>query len=433
MATVAGASGARGQEQMRLVQNLMNVQRAAQAISSVLDLDALNERIVEEVSNLFECVETFIWLRDDATNEMVLAAFRGCTCSTKHQRLAIGQGGIVGHVAANGRTYYAPDIRLDPHNIPCEPDIRSEIHIPLLSDGRVIGVFSAACDEVNAFSAEHIQVLEAMGGHIAIAVANATRFREERLERERMQRDAEEARTIQQALFPKFPPRVPGFRIEGKSVPAGAVGGDWYDYLPLTDGRVGIVLADVSGKGMAAALLMSATRGILRSLAGAHSTSPGEVLERLNQALLADIPSGRFVTMVFAVLDPAARTVSFANAGHPWPILVEPSGARFLQTASGLPLGLAPTAFSEHRVDFNPGSRLLFYSDGITESTRKDNEDEEFGVARLQERVVRDCSAEELIREVCEFTGGRGPTDDATVIFIHALEPGELPPVRHPL
>ncbi len=430
MATAPRSSEPRARSEQRLVQNLINVQRAAQAISSVLDLDILIERIVEEVTSMFDCVEALVWLRDDGADEMVLAGVRGCTSSSKGQRLAIGKQGMVGHVAATARTRYAPDVSVDPHYLPCEPGIRSEVDIPLIHAGRVIGVLSASHHELDAFSPEQLQLLEGMAGHIAVAVENARRFREERQERERMQKDAQEARFIQQALFPKTCPRIPGFRVEGKSVPAGAVGGDWYDFLPLGGGKWGIVLADVSGKGMAAALLMSATRGILRSLAET-SGGPAEVLEKLNRALLADIPSGRFVTMVYAVLDPAARVLTFANAGHPWPILADGAGPCFLQTQSGLPLGLAATSFSEFRVEFTVGSHLLLYSDGITEAMRAD--EEEFGAERLRARLGRECTPEELIAEAAAFAGSGGLTDDATVILIHAEEPSAPPVVRHPL
>jgi sigma-B regulation protein RsbU (phosphoserine phosphatase) len=184
---------------------------------------------------------------------------------------------------------------------------------------------------------------------MAVAIHNARRFQSERDQREAMSRDAEEARAIQQALLPKSSPYVPGFAISGLSIPARAVGGDWYDFIPFPDGRWGIVLADVSGKGTAAALLMSATRGMLRSLAEACCT-PSEVLTKLNSLLVEDFPAGKFVTLVYAVLDPANRSVTFANAGHLPPLLVQDQQARFLETEHGLPLGLSCGDYSQSTV-----------------------------------------------------------------------------------
>src|SRR5439155_23960925 len=201
-------------------------------------------------------------------------------------RLKAGHG-MVRHVVQTGEMHYAPDVSLDPYYVACEPSTRSEVVIPLKAGGRVIGAFTTSHHELDAFPLAQLQLLQALTGQIAVAVQNAYLFRKERLAGDGMRREAQEARQIQQALFPKSSPFVPGFVIAGKSVPASAVGGDWYDYIPLSDGRWGLALADVCGKGMGAALLMSATRGILCSLAEG-CIGPGEVLGRFTRSLLAD-------------------------------------------------------------------------------------------------------------------------------------------------
>jgi sigma-B regulation protein RsbU (phosphoserine phosphatase) len=251
---------------------------------------------------------------------------------------------------------------------------------------------------------------------VAVAVHNARRFQSERAEREIMSREAQDARVMQQALLPKSSPFIPGFVISGLSVPAGAVGGDWYDFIPFPDGRWGLVLADVSGKGTAAALLMSATRGMLRSLAEA-CTSPGEVLTKLNGLLVDDFPAGKFVTLVYAVLDPATRTVIFANAGHLHPLFIDEHGAHFLATERGLPLGIATGDYSETCISLSAGSRLVFYSDGITEAV--DADEQEYGLERLAEHAVSaEASAVSIVDDVREFANGSGVRDDATVVFV---------------
>jgi len=233
-----------------------------------------------------------------------------------------------------------------------------------------------------------------------------------------MSREANEARKIQQALLPRSSPYIPGFVISGLSTPAGAVGGDWYDFIAFADGRWGLVLADVSGKGTAAALLMSATRGMLRSLAEA-ACSPSEVLTKLNQLLVNDFPSGRFVTMLYGVLDPVARTLTFASAGHLRPLLIENSHARFLDTERGMPLGIGAGDYSEAQVQLPPDSRLLFYSDGITEATNP--EEDEYGADRLEKHFRQsEASAESILEDVRTFANGAGLHDDATVILVKA-------------
>jgi len=231
-----------------------------------------------------------------------------------------------------------------------------------------------------------------------------------------MSREAEEARAIQEALLPRSSPLIPGFAVSGLSVPAGAIGGDWFDFIPLPNGRWGLVLADVSGKGTAAALLMSATRGMLRSLAQTGS-GPGEVLTRLNNMMVEDFPTGRFVTMAYAELDPAARTVRLASAGHLPPLLVEPDGHRWITTERGLPLGIAPCEFSETAISLGPQSRLAIYSDGITEAALGSGE--EYGSQRLLAQMQSpDASLENLLADVRTFVNGAGLRDDATLIMV---------------
>jgi sigma-B regulation protein RsbU (phosphoserine phosphatase) len=216
--------------------------------------------------------------------------------------------------------------------------------------------------------------------------------------------------------LPKSSPFIPGFAVSGVSIPAGAIGGDWYDFLDLGQGRWGLVLADVSGKGTAAALLMSATRAMLRSLAE-NACTPAEVLTKLNHLLVEDFPSGRFVTMVYAVLDSDKGTLTYANAGHLPPLLVDSSGARFLQTEMGLPLGIRHGLFSETTIKLDDQFRIALYSDGITEATNPQGE--EYGPERLAAHVQGGGQClEHLIEDVRAFANGAGLHDDATVIML---------------
>jgi phosphoserine phosphatase RsbU/P len=400
------------------VKDLLKLQKAAQKISNILDLDQLIDQIVNDVARSFGCVEANLYLHEENEGEMVLAGVCGCTMYCKGHRLKVGKEGMVGYVAATGQMRYAPDVRKDQYYLGCEESTLSEVAIPLLVDGRLIGVFTASHPELDAFPSEQLRLLQALCSHIAGAVNNARLFQQERQAREKMSREATEARVIQQALLPKSSPYIPGFAVSGLCVSVGEVGGDWYDFIDLGDGRWGLVLADVSGKGTAAALLMSATRGILRSLVQASCT-PGEVLSKLNRMLVEDFPSGRFVTMVYAVLDPAHRTLTFSNAGHLPPLLVDAQGARFLETERGMPLGLGFGDFSEAQVQLPHGSRLAFYSDGITEAVGP--QAAEYGPERLANLMQQPhASAENLLQDVRSFANGAGLQDDATVIFVHA-------------
>lgn len=371
---------------------------------------------MNDVARSFGCVEASVYLHDEERGEMVLAGVHGCSVNHKGLRLKIGKEGMVGYVASTGQMRYAPDVRKDDYYIACEHSTLSEVAIPLHVGQRLVGVFTASHTDLDAFPRQQLRLLQALCDHVAVAVHNARRFQSERAERETMSREAQEARLMQQALLPKSSPYIPGFVISGLTVPAGAVGGDWYDFICFPDGRLGLVLADVSGKGSAAALLMSATRGMLRSLAEACCT-PGEVLTKLNGLLVEDFPAGKFVTLVYAVLDPATRTVTFANAGHLHPLFIDGKGAQFLNTERGLPLGISCGDYSETSVILSEGSRLVFYSDGITEAVNL--EEQEYGLDQLAEHAMGSAaSAVTILDDVRAFANGAAVRDDATVVFV---------------
>jgi len=421
MATTPGTAGREGLAGRALpieqVEDFIKLEKAAQKITSILDLDQLIDKIVTEVAQSFGCVEAMIYLYDESRRELRLTGVCGCSLYGKGSRKKLGEG-MTGHVAQTGETHYAPDVRVDPYYMACEPRTLSELAIPLEVDQELVGVFSASHHELDAFCPAQIRLLESLAKHIAVAIRNAQRYVRERRERERMSRDAQEARIIQQALLPKASPYIPGFSISGLSVPAGEIGGDWYDFIPFDDGCLGLVLADVSGKGTAAALLMSATRAMVRSLA-TTCASPAETLSRLNRLMVEDFPSGRFVTLIYAVLDPARRTLKFSSAGHLPPLLVARDTARFLETEAGTPLGLRESDFSEIQVELPRGARVVLYSDGITEAAGVD--EEEYGRERLRKHALeRDASSESILQDVRRHANGRGLEDDATVIFLAA-------------
>jgi sigma-B regulation protein RsbU (phosphoserine phosphatase) len=404
--------------QRELIENLLKLQKAAKKINSTLDVAELIDSIVNDIACSFGCLEVDIFLRHESRDEMIAAAVQGCRLHEKGQALRIGEQGMVGHVAFTGKMHYAPDVSRDPYYLACKEKAMSAVAIPLKAHDRVIGVFHAIHPELDGFSSHKLDLLRALADHIEGALENALLFQRERELNERHSKEAEEARQIQQQLLPNSSVLLPDFAVTGATLPAGAVGGDWYDYLELPGGKWGFVLADVSGKGMAAALLMSATRSIFRAVAE-DVESPGEVLARINRSLLRDFPIGRFVTMIYGVLDPVLRTLTFANAGHPWPVISGGTCTRLIETETGIPLGIAHASFSESTVTLNEGARVLFYSDGISESLN--NQQQEFGIARLSSLVGQpDISVAAILDHVKDFSAGQPQFDDATVVLISA-------------
>ena len=412
----------KNEDQNQLIQELFLLQRVAQRINSTLDMDVLLEEIVNDVAQTFGCSRSAVLLKDDKTNELIIVAVRGWTINyhLKGERFKIGEFGMVGHVGATGETYYAPDVTVDHYYQVSEDLTRSEVDIPLKSHGQLIGVFNAQHNEFNGFSPARIQLLEALAGHIATAIENARMFQRERVEKDRMIKELSEAQRIQLTLFPSQSPDIPRFAVNGLCLPCQEVGGDWYDYIPLQDGRLAVVLADVSGKGMGAALLMSSTRTVLR-LVAESGLPPAEVLSRVNRVLLKDFPTAKFVTMVYAILDPKSGSIAFASAGHLHPLFVDGRGAHFLETDAGLPLGIREGSFSERTVEMTAGSRLVFYSDGVTEAMNSSFE--QYGATRLRDHVANpSTSVQSLLNDVRTFTGGYSASDDVTVVMVHGNE-----------
>jgi phosphoserine phosphatase RsbU/P len=423
MATLTARRSTRGfmpsriQTVCEFTQVLMKLQRAIHLIASTLDLDALLDRVVNDIASSIGNVEVSVWLRADGTDEMVLQGVRGCRMYRKGDRLQIGREGMVGYVAATGKMRYAPDVRRDPYYLACEPDTLSEATIPLKAGGRFLGVLSVDHKEIDAFSSDQLKVLQAIAGHIAIAVANARVFHDERQQRERLEQESAEARAIQEALFLKAVPLIPGFAIETAWHPAGSVAGDWFDFFDLGNDRYGIALADVSGKGMPAALLMSATRALLHTIAPLDP-SPSRTLERLNHALIEDFPAGKFVTMIYGVLDARSRELSLASAGHLLPLVINDESS-FLELETGLPLGLGPSSYPERTVTISQGTHVLLYTDGITEADN--GAGEEYGPARLMHHFLcPSACVNGLITEVQRFGATSDHIDDATVVLLRS-------------
>ena len=395
----------------------MKLQRATYLIASTLDLDSLLSRVVNDIASSLGNVEVAVWLRSEDSDYMILQGVRGCSKFCKGERLRLGREGMVGFVAATGKMRYAPDVRKDPYYVGCEPETLSEVAIPLKIGGRVIGVLSIDHRQVDAYSPDQLKVLQAIAGHVAIAIENARVYQSEREHRERLQQESAEARAIQEAFFLKAMPLIPGFAIETAWHPAGSVAGDWYDFIDLGNDRYGIALADVSGKGMPAALLMSATRALLRSIAPLDP-SPSGTLERLNQTLMDDFPAGKFVTMVYGVLDARSRTLSLASAGHPRPLIINRQNS-FLDLETGLPLGLGHSAYPERTIALSPGTHVLLYTDGITEA--ENGSDEEYGPDRLLQHFLRPgACVDGLIAEVKRYGAASTRIDDATAVLLRS-------------
>jgi serine phosphatase RsbU (regulator of sigma subunit) len=263
----------------------------------------------------------------------------------------------------------------------------------------------------------------------AIRMRREIQAREERLKqqahaRERIEQELHVARRIQQASLPEAVPALEGWEIYPSYLPAREVGGDFFDFLELEDGRLGLVVGDATGKGVPAALVMSTTCGMIRAVTQASDYSPGEVLQRVNEALATRIPANMFVTCFYGVLDPGTGSFAYANAGHDLPYVRRGGYAEELM-ARGMPLGLMPgMSYEEKEIILGEGDRALFYSDGLVEAHNP--EGVMFGFPRLQSLVAEHAQGEPLVdflmEELYSFTGKRWEQeDDITLVTLHRV------------
>ncbi len=246
---------------------------------------------------------------------------------------------------------------------------------------------------------------------------------QEARKRERVEQELRVARTIQQASLPKEVPQLEGWQISPHYRPAREVGGDFYEFFELDDGRVGFAVGDATGKGVPAAFVMSATCALLGGVATASGSSPGKVLERINEAVLARIPPNMFVTCFYCILDPESGHLRYANAGHDLPYVRRRGSDAEELRARGMPLGLMPgMSYEEKEVTLDAGEAALFYSDGLVEAHGPKGE--MFGFPRLRELVAahgeKRSLGDFLLEELYSFVGkGWEQEDNITLLTLH--------------
>jgi phosphoserine phosphatase RsbU/P len=351
----------------------------------------------------------------------------------KSEEFPVGEG-MVGRVAQNRRGELlvdaAADSRMVKHDDPALA-VRSVIVVPLIFRKRFFGVLAVtnpAGDQL--FNEADFTLMQSLAEQAALALHNAE-FLHLQIEKRQLDLDLSIASGIQQMLLPRETPLLAGLELDARYMAAQRVGGDLYDFFRLSDTRLGIVVADVSGKGIPASLLMAICRTNLRQIALRHS-SPSRVMIELNEALAADIQSGLYVTMLYAIIDVATNQVTFARAGHELPLFVRRDPAIGLPRADyvgseGMALGMVPNeifagTIVEQTESLGPGDLLVLYTDGVTEAPNE--EGKEFSGARLADsmRTLQARSAREIndgiLEGVQRFAGDVPQRDDFTLVTV---------------
>jgi sigma-B regulation protein RsbU (phosphoserine phosphatase) len=302
----------------------------------------------------------------------------------------------------------------------CDDSAHCGLYLPLLVTGDLIGLMAIECRQALAFTDDHLRALTAIASSLAVAIEGVW-LHEQDLERERMHRELKVARGIQASLLPEYPPEIAGWEIAAYWQPALIVAGDFYDFVPLSDGRWGVLIADVSDKGVPAALFMALARTLIRTMA-IDKEAPARALERASDLIVADARADMFVTAFYAVLTPGEGKVVYTNAGH-LPPVTYCCGMSDVTTLhkGGIALGaITGIRLPQHELTLDPGAFIVMFTDGITEAANRAQE--EFGEARLAQVVAEhaEASAEQLVQIIAgalrDFVGDEPTFDDQALV-----------------
>jgi len=420
---------------LSVVDKLRMLLDITKTISRSLDLQEVLDLVMDTLDSLIPYDAAGIYLvkhlrptdwqaGDEETTVFHTEAVRGYDIADMQElHLKMGEG-LIGHVAVSGRPFISPDVRKEPRYVNARARTRSEMVAPIISNEEVIGVFDLESDELNAYVNDDLEVLMLLASQVAIIIEKVM-LHDQLIEKQRLETQLEVARQVQLELLPARDPQVEGFDISAYNFPTEEVSGDYYDWVQIYDDQIGIVIADVSGKGVPAALLMAFLRASLR--AASHiGYAPQVSMSKVNYLLWESIERNQFVTAFYGILDTTNRTLAYSNAGHNPPMLIDVDGTAHFEERGGVPLGMfRDSRYYEYYATIAPGQILVLYTDGVTEAPNPSGE--EYGRDRLAEAVrnVRDLPAREMIdvlhRDLIQWTDGQGAGDDVTFFILKAL------------
>jgi sigma-B regulation protein RsbU (phosphoserine phosphatase) len=400
--------------------------RLTQKFSSSLDLNEVLDQVMDEVIAVLHAERGFVMLHEP-DGSLVFKVARGIDRSTIEQPDFQVSRGIVEQVAHQGKPMLTSDAQEDQrlmmrHSV-MNLGLRSVLCVPLHVKGNTIGVIYVDNRlRAGIFTQADLELLSAIASSAAIAIENA-RLYQVAVEKGRMERELQMAYRVQASLLPEQVPELPDWDFAALWQPAREVAGDYYDFIPEKNAGIGLVIADVTDKGMPAALFMAFTRSIVRASLD-RAASPAEGISRANYLISAESTYDFFVTLFYACLDPASGELTYVNAGHNPPLICRPSQAELEPlTRTGIPLGIEPDSVYEQRtVQLASGDFLLLYTDGVVETF--DPQGQEFGLARLEAvlRENRSRPAAEIIEAVGQavsgFAGAAIPSDDITMVLV---------------
>jgi phosphoserine phosphatase RsbU/P len=408
----------------RQAQTLSVLNEISREVTSILDLDPLLERVGELLRRIIDYQMFSILLVNEREQVLEIQyAVRFGHLVAPSETVPLDRG-LVGTAVRERRLIYSGDVRKDARYYMVNPETRSEMAVPLLYKGKVIGVLDLEHVKVNYFNEDHQRTLLTLASQIAVAIENARLYSRVAQQEQRLEHDLDMAREVQLRLLPPTPARKPHVEFATRFLPARTIGGDLYDFLPYDDERTGIAMGDVSGKAAPAALYAALISGIMRA-ATSQALSPAAMLKQLNDSLQERKMDAQYVTMVFAVWNDEKQTLQIANAGAVQPLFCRGGQVETVQ-AEGFPLGMfKDVSYEEFTLSTRPGDAVIFFSDGIVDAVN--DKEEMFGDARLTALVTSHVksTAQEMVdaiyQELSTFQGGVERFDDETVIVLKVL------------
>jgi phosphoserine phosphatase RsbU/P len=413
-----------------LIQNLrrknietQSLYEVGKLLSGKLDLEELLQIIIEQVFNLVKARLATIYLVDPRDGSIREVVSMGVPPEYESKlTMKIGEG-ITGWVAKTGQSAVINNVTENHHYVPLLPETKSEIAVPLLSRGKVVGVFNVESDQLNAYSKEDLELLETFASQAAISIERALLYRQS-LQQKAFKDELDIARRIQQTFLPKSGPQFADYDIAGVNIPSEAVGGDYYDFINIVDNQCGIAIGDVSGKGIGAALIMATYRASLKAEIR-NNFAIRTILAKVNGLLYESIDRENYVTAVYGVLDIRNHVFTYSNAGHPPPFLFKANGEVIELSFGGYAIGMfANSVYEEASTYLGRGDILLLYTDGVTEAQNETGE--EFGVSRIRDVVQQSQKLpaksiiENIVNAVNQFRNTDRELDDLTMILIKA-------------
>ncbi len=401
--------------------------------SDTLDLDKIMVQLLDTIQNIVEYDAAGIFVLNQAfsqgtglpsKNLIAGMNFRGYGQLPNGDDMLTHGKGIIGYVITNNISLVVPDVRLDEHYVEGREETLSEIAVPIMVNERAIGALNLESDTLAAYNESDLAALQFFADAAAIALEKAILHRQ-LLEKELLDKQLQVAKDVQTHLLPLSDPQIPGYDIAGICIPAEKIGGDYYDYLELPNGKLGIAVADVSGHGISSALVMSAFRSLLRTSPTGNGT-PSQIAWTINELLPEFTGENHFITMAYGILDIENNQITFTRCGHPSPRLLHADGSDETLHSNRPAFGIyRDVNYVDESKRLSQGDILVIFTDGVLDV--ENYQGEAFGSSRLMEIISKNIgmSAKKLIQEVINETrvfGGYQPyQDDFTLVILKKI------------